>query len=344
MKILIPAYEPDKRMLNLIKQLKDQTEEQIIIVDDGSGNNYQPIFNEAESLGCTVLHHHVNQGKGVALKTGINYFVTIGEQEGVVCADCDGQHSAADILKVARVTRERANYIVLGARQFAGKVPWRSRVGNTLTRAAFAFATGSGIYDTQTGLRGYPAWMFEWLLQVPGCRFEYELNILLEAQQFGYSVYEIPISTIYEDNNKSSHFHPLFDSVRVYLPIIKFSGSSMAAAALDFILLLVLQKAMNNLLLSIVGARVCSSLFNYLCNRYLVFKTGAEQNQHSVLRYYSLAAAILGSNYLLLSLFVNTISIPLIPAKILTEAILFTGSYWVQKKYVFYYPKVKAMQ
>lgn len=344
MKILIPAYEPDERMLRLIRQLKKQSGEQIVIVDDGSGHKYQPIFNEAESLGCTVLHHHFNQGKGAALKTGINYFVAIGEQEGVVCADCDGQHSVADILKIARVTRQKANCIILGGRQFIGKVPWRSRVGNTLTRAIFAFATGSRIYDTQTGLRGYPAWMFEWLLQVPGCRFEYELNVLLEAQQQGYSVYEIPISTIYENNNKSSHFHPVFDSIRVYLPILKFSGSSLAAAALDFILLLVLQKTTGNLLLSIVGARVCSSLFNYTCNRYLVFKAGAEQNPRSILRYYFLAAVILGSNYLLMSLLVNTISTPLIPAKILTEAILFTGSYWVQKKYVFYYPKVKAMQ
>ncbi len=344
MKILIPAYEPDERMLCLIRQLKEQTGEQIVIVDDGSGNKYQPIFNEAEGLDCTVLHHHSNQGKGSALKTGINYLVAIGEPEGVVCADCDGQHSVADILKVARATREKANFIVLGSRQFAGKVPWRSRMGNTLTRAVFAFATGSGIYDTQTGLRGYPAWMFDWLLKVPGCRFEYELNILLEAQQQGYSIYEIPISTIYENNNKSSHFHPVFDSIRVYLPILKFSASSLAAAALDFIWLLVLQKAFNNLLLSIVGARVCSSLFNYICNRYLVFKAGSEQNRHSILRYYSLAAVILGGNYLLMYLLVNTVSIPLIPAKILTEAILFTGSYWVQKKYVFYYPRVKAMQ
>lgn len=343
MKILIPAYEPDERMLCLVRQLKEQTEEQIVIVDDGSGNKYQPIFNEAESMGCTVLHHQTNQGKGEALKTGISYFIDIDEQEGVVCADCDGQHSVADILKVARVTREKANYIVLGARQFVGPVPWRSRVGNTLTRTIFAFATGSRIYDTQTGLRGYPAWMFEWLLKVPGSRFEYELNILLEARQQGYSVYEIPISTIYENNNQSSHFHPVFDSIRVYLPILKFSGSSLAAAGLDFILLLALQKMFNNLLLSVVGARVCSSLFNYMCNRYLVFKAGTESNRHSILRYYSLAAVILGGNYLLMSLLVNTISVPLIAAKIMTEAILFTGSYWVQKKYVFCYPRVKAM-
>lgn len=344
MKILIPAYEPDERLLSLIRQLKEQTEEQIVIIDDGSGYEYQQIFNEAQRLGCTVLHHPSNQGKGTALKTGISYLADTGEREGIVCADSDGQHSAADILKVARVTQVKANCIVLGGRQFVGQVPWRSRVGNALTRAIFNFATGSSIHDTQTGLRGYPAWMFNWLLQVPGSRFEYELNILLEARQNGYPVYEIPISTIYEDNNRSSHFHPLFDSIRVYIPILKFSGSSMAAAALDFVLLLALQKMTDNLLLSIVGARLCSSWFNYMCNRYLVFKAGAKQNRSSILRYYSLAAVILTGNYLLMSLLVNTVLMPLIPAKILTETLLFAGSYWVQKKYVFYYPKIKAMQ
>ena len=343
MKILIPAYEPGERMLILINQLIKSTTEQIIIVDDGSGDKYEHIFAAAEHLGCTVIHHQFNQGKGTALKTGIKYIAALGENEGVVCADCDGQHSVGDILKVAAVTKEKPTHIVLGARQFVGRVPWRSRVGNTLTRAIFAFATGSRIYDTQTGLRGYPARMFEWLLQVPGRRFEYELNILLEAQQNEYPVYEIPIATIYDDNNKSSHFHPVFDSVRVYLPMLKFGGSSMASAVLDFLLLLVLQKASNNLLLAVVGARLGSSLFNYLCNRYIVFKADVTLHQPSLLRYYSLAAVILACNYLLMSLFVNTISVPLIPAKLLTETMLFAVSYWVQKKYVFYRPKVNAM-
>ncbi|MEQ8174114.1 MAG: bifunctional glycosyltransferase family 2/GtrA family protein [Syntrophomonadaceae bacterium] len=343
MKILIPAYEPDKRMLNLIEELKEKTQDQIIVVDDGSGPAYQEIFTAARGMGCTLLRQDANQGKGAALKMGLQYLLNQGESEGMVCADCDGQHSVSDIMKVAAVTREKPGHIILGSRKFAGEVPWRSRLGNTLTRSIFTLATGSRIYDTQTGLRGYSAGMFSWLLKVPGRRYEYELNILLEAQPAGYSVYEIPIATIYEDNNQSSHFHPLFDSIRVYLPLLKFSASSMAAAGIDFVTLLILQMAFGNLLVSVAGARLGSSLFNYLCNRYLVFREGPRHNWSSLLRYYSLAVAILVCNFSMIWLLVNALAVPLIPAKLVTEGILFTISYWVQKKFVFLRPKTNQV-
>ncbi len=184
--------------------------------------------------------------------------------------------------------------------------------------------------------------MFGWLLQVAGRRFEYELNILLDAKRVGCPVCEIPISTIYENGNRSSHFNPVTDSIRVYLPLLRFSGASILSAAIDFILLLVLQRATGNLLLSVVGARACSSLFNFLCNKYLVFKKGRNKTIPSLLRYYTLVAALLGCNYMLLSMFVHAFGIYLVPAKLMTEAILFLISYWMQRKFVFPQHRVKA--
>ena len=52
----------------------------------------------------------------------------------------------------------------------------RSRVGNAVTAAFFGLVTGVRIADTQTGLRGYPHRMLDWLVDVPGDRFEYELE------------------------------------------------------------------------------------------------------------------------------------------------------------------------
>lgn len=335
MKILIPAYEPDKKMLDLIHRIKERTSDQIVIVDDGSGDAFRDLFNTAENMGCIVLHHNSNLGKGDALKTGIRYIASNGETEGVVCADCDGQHTVDDIMKIATITKANNNSIVLGTREFAGKVPWKSRLGNTITRAVFAFATGCNIMDTQTGLRGYPAGMFDWLCRVAGHRFEYELNILLDAHQAGCPICQVPITTIYENNNKSTHFHPLYDSMRVYLPIIKFSGSSISSAAIDFALLLVLQHLTGNLLVSVVGARACSSLFNFFCNKYLVFNRNAVHKANSLFRYYILAAVLLGFNYMFMSAFVNIIGMGLITAKLITETVLFIASYWFQRRFVF---------
>lgn len=343
MKILIPAYEPGEKMLDLIQRLQKETQDEIVIVDDGSGDAFQDRFKAAEQIGCIVLHHNCNLGKGAALKTGIRYIEAQGEQDGVVCADCDGQHTVDDIMKVVEETKARGTHIVLGAREFAGKVPWRSRWGNTLTRIIFSFATGYKISDTQTGLRGYPAKMFGWLCQIAGNRFEYELNILLDAQRAGCPICEIPITTIYENNNKSTHFRPVVDSMRVYLPIIKFSGSSILSAAIDFVLLLLLQGMTNNLLVSVVGARACSSIFNFICNQYLVFKGDANKKVHSFLRYYALVITLLGCNYLFMTTFVNILSVPLVAAKLITETVLFSSSYWIQRKFVFSNRNAKAI-
>ena len=335
MKILIPAYEPGEKMLDLVSRLQKRTQDEIVIVDDGSGKDFQGRFTSAEQMGCIVLHHSSNLGKGAALKTGLRYIEAHGEEEGVVCADCDGQHTVDDIMKIVEVTKTQGTHIVLGTREFVGKVPWRSQLGNTITRVIFSFATGCKINDTQTGLRGYPAKMFGWLSQIAGNRFEYELKVLLDAQRAGYPICEIPITTVYENNNKSSHFRPVIDSMRVYLPIIKFSGSSILSAALDFVLLLVLQGMTGNLLAAVVGARAASSMFNFICNKYFVFNKGSNKNAHSFFRYYALVVALLGCNYLILSSLVNLIGVPLVAAKLITESILFLASYWIQRKFVF---------
>ena len=73
--IVIPAYEPDERLLVLLKQLHNSYT--VIVVDDGSGAAYQPIFDKVRELlaqtGGTVLVHERNHGKGRALKTAFAY-------------------------------------------------------------------------------------------------------------------------------------------------------------------------------------------------------------------------------------------------------------------------------
>lgn len=336
MTILIPSYEPDNRLIALVRKLKETTRDSILIVDDGSGERYRGIFDQAKEAGCTVLVHPANRGKGSALKTGFDYVRQRGDREGVVCADSDGQHLPKDILKVMQAVREHRSHIVLGSRQFSGSVPLRSRFGNTATRKVFAMATGHSIRDTQTGLRGYSADMLDWLCRIPGERFEYEMNMLLEAPNAGYGLVEVPIDTVYLDDNKSSHFRPLADSARIYFPFLKFCLSSGLAAILDFALLLVLQGLKSNLLLSVVGARLCSSIFNYTMNRKFVFAKGRKAAvSRSMPKYFTLVVLIVLLNYGVLHLFHEHIGIPLVPAKLMTEAALFLFSYWAQRKFVY---------
>jgi Glycosyltransferases involved in cell wall biogenesis len=339
MTILIPSYEPDERLLGLIHSLKENGNPSILVVDDGSGEDYREIFDSARAAGCTVVTHPANLGKGRALKTGFDYIRRSGHPDGVVCADSDGQHLPKDIMRVANAVREHPRHIVLGSRRFTGKVPARSRFGNTATRMVYSYATGTPIHDTQTGLRGYSPDMLDWLCRIPGDRFEYEMNMLLESKNAGYDLMEVPIDTVYLDENKSSHFRPLADSARIYFPFLKFAASSGLSALLDILLLFLLQAIGMNLFLSVVGARIGSSLFNFAMNRTFVFEgkdnRSAKSMKRSMPRYYSLVVIVLLCNYGLLHTFHESIGIPLLAAKLMTEAILFAFSFWAQKKFVY---------
>lgn len=336
MTILIPSYEPNIRLLELIKSIKEMCDYRIVIVDDGSGEDYSCIFKIAEENGCELISYRVNRGKGHALKMGFNYIKATGEKDGVVCADSDGQHKPQDILKLAKEVRRHKWQIILGCRHFTGKVPLRSRFGNSLTRLVYTLTTGIRIYDTQTGLRGFSAEMLDWLCNIPGERFEYEMNMLLDAKRDGYSFCEVEIDTVYENKNKSSHFRAIKDSARVYYPILKFSASSTLSGLLDFSLLFILKAITQNLLYAVVGARVLSSLFNYCINKYFVFQDGNKiDTKKSLSRYYTLAAVILGLNYGLMYFMNELLGIPLIASKLLTESALYILSFWSQRKFVF---------
>ena len=92
--VIIPAYEPDEKMIRLLQTLQKVGIERIVVVDDGSGNEYRSLFEQAKQLGAVVLTHAVNLGKGRALKTAFNEVLNrYPEAIGAITADSDGQHT-----------------------------------------------------------------------------------------------------------------------------------------------------------------------------------------------------------------------------------------------------------
>lgn len=333
--ILIPAFEPDEKLLQLIRDLTHAAPAMgILVVNDGSGPAFAQRFQQAKVLGATVIGYQNNHGKGQALKTGFNYIVANHPGQHVVCADSDGQHCVADILRVAGQVRSGST-MVLGERHFSGQVPLRSRVGNGATRIFFALATGTWLTDTQTGLRGYPSQLLPWLQTVRGNRYEYELNILLEARTRGHHLQCVPIETIYLQNNESSHFRPVRDSLRIYAPLLTFSMSSLIGFAVDVAAFLALMAATGSLLLAVLGARAISSGINFAINRSLVFPEGrAVPLKQTAARYFALVVVLLAANYGLLFTLTEA-GFPSLPAKLLTETALFLLSFTVQKRFLF---------
>ena len=105
--ILIPAYKPEKEIM--VKFLDELTKKfkNIVIVNDGSGAEFDDFFASLKNQGLDVVHHEVNKGKGRAIKTGFDYILNkYSNALGTITADCDGQHTVEDITKCAEELRK----------------------------------------------------------------------------------------------------------------------------------------------------------------------------------------------------------------------------------------------
>ena len=220
--VLIPSLSPDERLPRYVQELLRAGYGRIVVVDDGSAESYQPIFDRIAGWeGCVVRHHPVNRGKGAALRTGYRYILDETDHMGIVTADSDGQHTVPDTLKLTEKLSDKRE-LLLGSRDFSRKsknVPFRSRFGNRTTSVVFRLLYGRWLPDTQTGLRALPRELLAFSLGVPGNRFEYEMNQLVWCAKKKVPITVMPIETVYLEENKSSHFHPLRDTWRIYKPL-----------------------------------------------------------------------------------------------------------------------------
>lgn len=233
---LIPAYDPDIKLIALVDQLKENAFD-IVIVNDGSGPEYQEIFDRCRDK-AHVIGYEENSGKGYALKFGMTYILqNYPDAEGFITADADGQHSVADICRVREELNAGAEFVI-SVRNLRRKAPFLSRLGNGVSRFMFAIANARFLPDNQSGLRGFAMKHIEWMLKVSGFKYDYELNVLLVAEKQGIHLTKIPIETIYFDNNSGSHFKPFKDTVRIYKTYFQTNIFVVISCVIEFILVI----------------------------------------------------------------------------------------------------------
>jgi len=350
--IIIPSLNPDDKFIRVLDGMKAQGFNNFLIVDDGSDELHQEPFLYANKFGYTVLKHEVNLGKGQALKDAFNYvYSNMPDIKAVITIDGDGQHTAEDAVKLAQHLNENET-IVFGCRDFdAPNVPTHNKLGNKITAFTFKLLFGMNISDAQTGLRGIPRkYLFDFANNVEGTRFEYESNILIYMTEQNINFHEIKIQTLYLEENKSSHFRPFQDSIRIYKPILgksksfKFLISSALSTLVDETVFTILNKIFNSIsvlilqtLLTTGLARISSAILNYTLNKKYVFKDNSSHRE-SALKYAILAIMQYCVSWLLCTLvfslilkvgFIRTV------LKIAIDFCLFILSYIIQKKWVF---------
>jgi putative flippase GtrA len=338
--IIIPALNPDERLVSLACDLLSQGQTNILVVDDGSAIHTKEVFRRLEKLGCLVCHQDSNKGKGEALKTGILLSKDIPGIKGFVTADADGQHIANDILHIAAALEEHPESIVLGIREAQNKKnPRKSRFGNRFSSLFFRLTTGISCPDTQTGLRGFSRELMEFALATPGNRYDYEMNFLIAAAKRKIPFFTVPIQTIYYRNNAGTHFRPIVDSYRVFSIPLKFAGVSLISAAADLLIFTMMTKLISAelyalLFVSTATARICSGALNFTLNRNWTFNSN-ENLRPQALRYLSLFLSLMMASWLLVWGF--SLLLPLSPTiiKAVVDSTLFIISYLVQRSLVF---------
>ena len=335
--VIIPAFQPDETLISITDQLWSMGY-RIIVVDDGSGKDYQKVF-EAVSDISIILHHSENRGKGAAIKTALAYVRDeMWDSDVIGVMDSDGQHSTEDMRRVLEFAGNHRKALVLGVRNVGREMPLRSRIGNRVTRMIFRMMSGMNVSDTQTGLRAFSSDLIKKLLSVKGVRYEYEMNVLIEMAKAKIPIEEVPVDTIYLDkNNSCSHFHVFRDSIRIYKDLLKFTLSSFSSFIVDYLLFVILMIILPHTAVFVFSANVCarviSAFYNYSLNCRLVFHT--DRKMRTAAEYFLLAVFILVMNSLILEMFVQILHFSVYPAKILTETILFFISWMVQKKFIF---------
>ena len=343
--ILIPSLNPDEKMVRLIAGLKEAGFSHIVCVDDGSDEQYKKYFEEARSTyGCDVLRHCINMGKGRGIKTGLNHIKNnYQDTPGVVTVDSDGQHSVDDTIKCAEAMIEHPDSVIFGCRNFKEEgVPFKSYYGNTITRGVMKLLCGISLSDTQTGLRAIPQGLITDFVNLKGDRYEYEMQMILSCKELDIPIVEVPIKTIYIEENKSSHFNPLKDSAKIYAQFGKFIFASLSSFVIDIILFTMFVKILkgtlsaNDLYISVstACARVISAVWNFTVNRKTVFKS-RESVGRSGLKYAILAVCQLACSAGLVTLFHMLTGGNETLIKVIVDCCLFILSYQIQREIVF---------
>lgn len=366
--VVLPSYKPDEKMVLAVKDMLSAGFDDVIVVDDGGKEPYNSFFDEVRALdGCTVLVHPENRGKGAALKTAFSWFLeNRKDKKGVITVDGDGQHRASDVVKCAEAMINE-DKVILGVRDFSlPDVPKRSAYGNKISSTVFRLFVGMKLSDTQTGLRAIPTRYLEGITAVSGDRYEYETNMLLHMKSKDVPYKEVCITTVYIDDNDSSHFRPVKDSVRIYslifkylmtTPFVLFFLSAGVCYVFDWILFTALNFSLSGILkgflLSVTtyaGARAISSLLNFYLNRRIFNKDSAVGS--SMVKYYLLVLFNLAIGSVLVHFISNAVvsldltfadgmdadnllSLVKSVVKVPVDVVLYIFNYAMQKRFVF---------
>jgi len=218
---IIPCYNVAEFCEQVIRQAVRYVD-RLILIDDGSADGTGGVLARMQTLmpeTVSVITFPENRGKGVGLMAGFCEALNRFDFSTLVTLDGDGQHPPAEISKLVQAIQEGAE-MVIGGRDL-GRMPARSKFGNTVVGGLLRWLHPHAPEDTQSGLRAFNHELATQIVRsVKGSRYETEIQVLLLSLSQQRRIVNVPIPTIYIDNNRSSKFRPVTDSVRILYALL----------------------------------------------------------------------------------------------------------------------------
>ncbi len=213
--VIVPAYNEDRTLSSVLDDLKKYFKNgQIVVIDDGSGDNTREI---AKSKNVEIISHIINRGLGGALSTGIEFTVEKGA-ENIITFDADGQHDVKDVKKLLYpLINEEASFVI-GSR-FKGdtsKMPFIKVLGNKILNYITFGLTGRLVTDSQSGFRGISRDMAK-DIELKCDRYAISSELIMESKDL--KLVEVPIPAIYDEYSSKKGTN-VISGIKIFLKLI----------------------------------------------------------------------------------------------------------------------------
>lgn len=210
--IIVPAYNEEKGLPVVIKDLKNNLNDtcEILVIDDGSSDR---TCEKAVEMGCRVISHNLNQGKGSAMRTGVKY--SLGEN--VIFIDADGTYPASAIPEIIKLLEQ--NDMVVAHRHTESNINPLNRLGNWVFGKMMKILYKSKVFDPLSGLYGIRKDKME-MMGLHSQGFEIETELTIKAAQMRLKVNQISIQ--YDPRIGETKLRPFYDGWRILKTIFIF--------------------------------------------------------------------------------------------------------------------------
>ena len=229
---LIPCYFEALKIREVASRALAQLNT-VLVVDDGSTD---ATALEAQAAGAEVVRHTENQGKGAAIKTGLQVLSERPNVEYVLLLDGDGQHLPEEITRFLKSANATRFPMLLGSRMDDTRdMPLARLLTNRWMSAQISRVCGQEIPDTQCGFRMIHRELLPAMTAIETSKFDFETEMLVVASRRGCRIGAVPITTVYGE--EKSKIHPLRDTLRFFKMMKRFrmeaAGSDQPTAGLN---------------------------------------------------------------------------------------------------------------